>query len=247
MKTNKAAIMIIGNEVLSGKVIEQNAAYLTKALRAIGVSVERIVVIPDQVHVIAAEIRSIRKHFGLIFSCGGIGPTHDDVTVQGLAKGLDCPVIRHPDLLQTLKKVYGPNLSEAQIRMADVPNGTQFIYSEGLRVPVLKFEQIYIFPGIPELVVKKFEVIKERFREQPFHLTKMFLDQREGVIAHHLEETLRQYPKLLLGSYPILHDPRHKIMLTLESKDSTYLQEASQCLLDLLPGGSVVNIERVES
>ena len=239
--------MIVGNEILSGKVVDQNAVYLTKALRDIGVSVERIVVIPDQVNIIAEEIRTSRNRFDLIFVCGGIGPTHDDVTMQGLAAGLGCDLIRHPELVRILKNVYGPDLGAAQMRLADVPEGTRFIYFEHLRVPVLQFKQIYIFPGIPELVVKKFEAIKERFREAPFYLTKIYLDQREDAIAHHLEETLLQYPKLLLGSYPILHNPRHKILLTLESKDTTYLEEATQCLLGLLPESSVVNIETAKS
>ncbi len=247
MNNKKSAIIIVGNEILSGKVVDQNAAYLTKALRAIGVSVERIVVIPDQVDLIAEEIRTSRKYFDLIFVCGGIGPTHDDVTMQGLAEGLGCALIRHPELVQILKRVYGPDLSAPQMRLADVPEGTRFIYSEHLRVPVLQFEQIYIFPGIPELVVKKFEAIKEGFREKPFYLTKIHLKQREEAIALHLEETLHQYPKLLLGSYPILHNPRHKILLTLESKDKIYLEKATEYLLDLLPGSSVVNIEKAES
>lgn len=236
--------MIVGNEILSGKVVDQNAAYLTKALRTIGVSVERIVVIPDEVDVIAEEIRSSRKCFDLIFSCGGIGPTHDDVTMQGLAKGLGCPLIRHPELIQILKEVYGPHLSSHQMRLADVPGGTRFIHSEHLRVPVLQFEQIYIFPGIPELVVKKFEAIKEGFREKPFYLTKIHLDQREEGIAPYLDQALKAYPKLLLGSYPILHNPLYKILLTLESKDKTYLEEATQYLLALLPQSSVVQIEK---
>ncbi len=247
MKNKKVAILIIGNEILSGKVVEQNAVYLTKALRAIGVAVERIVVIPDQVTIIAAEIKSLRKNFDLIFSCGGIGPTHDDVTMQGLAKGLERPLIRHPELVQILEKAYGKNLSAAQMRLADVPEGTALVYETPLRVPVLQFEQTYIFPGIPELVVKKFEAIKERFRESPFYLNKIYLDQREEAIAHHLDETLRQFPKLSLGSYPILHNPQHKILLTLESKDNRYLQNAGQCLLKLLPEGSVVKVEKAEA
>jgi len=247
MKCKKTAIIIVGNEILSGKVVDQNAVYLTKALRNIGVSVERIVVIPDQVDVIAKEIKSTRKQFDLIFVCGGIGPTHDDVTMQGLSEGLGCPLIRHPELVLILKKLYGPDLSPPQMRLADAPEGTRFIYSEQLHVPVLQFEHVYIFPGIPELVVRKFKAIKERFREKPFYLTKIYLDQKEEAIAHHLDETLKKHPKLMLGSYPILHNPRHKILLTLESKDRAYLQEATQCLLGLLPEGSVVEIEEAGS
>jgi molybdenum cofactor synthesis domain-containing protein len=246
-KAKKTGIILVGNEILSGKIVDKNAVYLTKALRDMGVTVERIVVIPDQIEVISEEIKTMQRHFDLIFVCGGIGPTHDDVTMQGLAEGLDTKLIRHSDLIQTLKEVYGPSLSEAQMRMADVPKGTHLVHSEQLRVPVLQFEQIYIFPGIPELVVKKFEAIKERFRELPFYLTKIYLDQREVAIAHLLEETLHFYPKLLLGSYPILNNSGYKILLTLESKELTYLQEAMQHLLKLLPESSIVKIEEASA
>lgn len=241
-----ASIIIIGNEILSGKVVDQNASYLSQALRAIGVKVERIVFIPDRIGVIAEEIRS-NAHFDLIFTCGGIGPTHDDVTIAGIALAVDQPLIQHPILVQHLKKVYGPMINSAQMRMAEVPEGTELIFSESLRVPVLQHGKIYIFPGIPELVVKKFEAIKERFREAPFHLTKIYLSQREDAIVGQLRETLQHYPRLLLGSYPILHQPDHKILLTLESKEKDYLNEAERFLISSLPEGALVKIEKVPS
>ncbi|HZR46192.1 MAG TPA: competence/damage-inducible protein A [Candidatus Manganitrophaceae bacterium] len=238
-----AAIIIIGNEILSGKVADRNSAYLSRELRNLGVDLRRIVVVPDEVSVIAEEIASCRKRFDLIFTSGGVGPTHDDVTMEGVAAGVERPLIHHDILDQLLRKVYSGELNAAHMKLADVPEGIELLYSDHLRIPVLHFGNIYIFPGIPELLVRKFEAIKERFRESPFHLNKIFLTREEEAIADHLNASLRRFPRLLLGSYPILHHPDYKVILTLESKDRSYLEEATKLLLSLLPAESILKVE----
>jgi molybdenum cofactor synthesis domain-containing protein len=239
-----AAIVIIGNEILSGKVTDRNSSYLSSQLRSLGVNVQRIVVIPDDVPVIAEEIAFCRKEYDLIFTSGGVGPTHDDVTMEGIAAGVARPLIHNPILDELLKKIYAGDLNAAQMKLADVPEGLELLYSDSLRIPVLHFGNIYIFPGIPELLVRKFEAIKERFRDAPFHLKKIFLVEEEDAIAEHLNATLRQFPLLLLGSYPILNNPDYKVILTLESKDLSYLESAAKMLLSLLPEDSVLKIEQ---
>ncbi len=244
MPGKNAAIIIIGNEILSGKTTDVNTSFLTRELRELGITVQRVVVITDDVNEIAETVRTYLKRYDLIFSCGGIGPTHDDVTMAGIALGLERPLIQHPMLLEQLQKNYGPALNAAQLKMTEVPEGTELIFKEALRVPVLHFKQLYIFPGIPELLVRKFNAIKERFREAPFHLVKLYIALRESDIAAHLYDILDQYPLLQLGSYPKLHKSDHKIVLTLESKEKPYLDEALQALLLLLPDDAVVKIER---
>lgn len=242
-KGKNAAIIVIGNEILSGKVQDSNSPYLTRELRALGVDVQRISVIPDEVDTIGEEIASCRKRYHLIFTSGGVGPTHDDVTMEGIAKGVGRPLIHHPILDQLLRTVYEGTLNPAQAKLADVPEGIELLYAEGLRIPVLRFENIHIFPGIPDLLIRKFEAIKERFRETPFHLRKIFLTGDEAVIAEDLNKVLRIYPYLLLGSYPILHHPDYKVILTLESKDKSYLEGATQSLLSFLPKDLILRLE----
>jgi len=238
-----AAIIIIGNEILSGKVEDINSPYLTRELRALGVDVQRISVIPDEIETIAEEIAHCRKKYHLLFTSGGVGPTHDDVTMEGIARGVGRAVTHHPILDQLLRTVYGGELNPAQLKLADVPEGLELLHAEGLRVPVLRFENIYIFPGIPDLLRRKFEAIKERFRETPFHLRKIYLTGDEALIADDLNKVLRIYPHLLLGSYPILHNPEYKVILTLESKDKAYLQGATDVLLSFLPKELVLRLE----
>ena len=94
-----AGILLIGNEILSGKITDANAAYLCRELRALGVEVRRITVIPDEVDLIAAEVRAFSAAYDVVFTSGGVGPTHDDVTIEGVARALDVPVIREPRLV----------------------------------------------------------------------------------------------------------------------------------------------------
>lgn len=243
MSEKNAAIIIVGNEILSGKTRDINTSFLTRELRGLGVSVQRVTVITDDVDDIAKTVRTYLKCYDLVFSCGGIGPTHDDVTMSGIALGVGKPLIQHNILLEGLKKSYGPELNAAQLKMTEVPEGTELIFSEALRVPVLHFKHLYIFPGIPELVVKKFNAIKERFREAPFYLVKLYIALGESAIAAQMCKILEQYPLLQLGSYPKLNKSDHKIVLTLESKEKPYLNKALQALLAVLPAGSVVKIE----
>lgn len=242
-QNKNAAIIVIGNEILSGKVQDTNSPYLSGELRALGVHLQRIAVIPDEIDTIGEEIAACRKRYDLVFTSGGIGPTHDDVTMEGIARGVRKPLIHHPILDQLLRTVYGGELNPAQAKLADVPEGLELLHAEGLRVPVLRFENIYIFPGIPDLLVRKFEAIKERFRETPFHLRKIFLTGEEALVAEDLNKVLRLYPRLLLGSYPILHHPEYKVILTLESKDKSYLEGATESLLSFLPKEMVLRLE----
>lgn len=238
-----AAIIVIGNEILSGKVEDINSPYLSRELRALGVDVRRITVVPDQVDLIAEEITHCRNRYHFLFTSGGVGPTHDDVTMEGISKGVGRPLMRHPILGQLLKTVYEGDLNQAQAKLADVPEGIELLHAQGLRIPVLRFQNIYIFPGIPSLLVRKFEAIKERFRETPFHLRKIFLTGDEALVAEDLNKVLRLFPRLLLGSYPILHHPEYKVILTLESKDKEYLEGATQSLLSFLPKELVLRLE----
>jgi len=238
-----AAIVITGNEILSGKVPEQNAQYLARELRALGVNLKRVSIIPDQIKPIAEEIAYCKDRFDVIFTSGGIGPTHDDVTVEGVALGVGRNLIADPILSKMLRDIYPDRVNPALMKMATVPEGTEFIYGVGLKTPVLLIENIYIFPGVPEFLVKKFSAIKERFQEAPFHLKKIFLLQDEEKIAEPLNKTLERFPSLLLGSYPILHQEAYKVVVTIESKDESLVEEGVRILLSFLSEKSVYKIE----
>jgi molybdenum cofactor synthesis domain-containing protein len=241
--TTTAGILIIGNEILSGKVQDANSPYLCRELRALGVEVRRISVIPDDVNTIAEESSTFSGAYDIVFTTGGVGPTHDDVTVEGIAKGLGRRVVIHPDLEQVVKELYPGKVNSARLRLAKVPEGAELLGQPDLVFPVVLIKNIYIFPGVPEILIQKFNGIKERFRGVPFLLKNVFVTAGEGAIAEHLNAVMREYPALLLGSYPALNNPEYRVRLTLESKDPAYLDKAFRRLLSLLPASSIAKVE----
>ena len=238
-----AGIILIGNEILSGKVVDANAAYLCRQFRALGVDVRRISVIPDEVDLIAREVEEFHRSYDWVFTSGGVGPTHDDVTIEGVARGLGSRVVRHPHLVARLEEHYGGRVNEARLKMAEVPEGAELLAADALIVPVVMLKNVFVFPGVPEIFRQKFEAIKERFRDRPFLLRSVYFRVGEGTLAEHLNAMLRRFPALLCGSYPELSNPEYKVRVTLESKESDYLEDALRDLLGRLPPEAVVRVQ----
>ncbi len=238
-----AAILIIGNEVLSGKVTDENSPYLVRELRSLGVDVRRVVTIPDELPVIAREVQQMARDHDVVFTTGGVGPTHDDVTIPAVAEAFGRTCVRHPVLEESLRGHYGAAITAAQLRMAEVPEGSRLIGAEEFSLPIVAYENVYIFPGIPETVRRKFGRIREQFREAPYAFRRIYLHCDEGEIAADLSRAVARFPFLQLGSYPILHNPNHNVVLTLESKQAAVVDEAVGFLLDRLPLRYVVRVE----
>jgi molybdenum cofactor synthesis domain-containing protein len=238
-----AGIIVIGNEILSGKVVDTNSPYLCQELRTLGVDVRRIVVVPDEIAIIAADVAALAHTFDYVFTTGGVGPTHDDVTIEAVAHGLQQAVVVHPDLDALLQKHWADRPSAARQKMASVPEGAQLLMEPSLPIPVLLVENVYIFPGIPQLFRRKFDSIKERFRDTPYHTRLVFMAVPESSFSHLLDMLVREFPALMLGSYPEVKNPDYRVKLTLESKDQTYLTQAYERLLALLPPHYVCRVE----
>jgi len=238
-----AGIVIIGNEILSGKVTDTNSPFMSRELRSIGVTLERITTIPDEVETIGATVKLFAESFDIVFTSGGVGPTHDDVTMEGVARAFGRKVVRHPELDKKLREYLGKNANEARMRMADVPDGAELIVDARLGFPTIKCENVYILPGIPEILEQKFHSLADRFSAEPYHLRMVFTRDGEGSIAEHLNATVAKFPALMLGSYPKLGDPEYSVKLTLESKDQAYVEAALAHLLSLLPQETVVRVE----
>lgn len=238
-----AAIIVIGNEILSGKVVDTNAPFLTRELRAIGVTLKRILTIPDEIDEIAAAVQEFRPRYDVVFTSGGVGPTHDDVTMEGIAKGLGRRVVRHPVIESRLREFYKEHVNDARLKMSEVPEGAELLVDGRLGFPTVKCENFYILPGIPELFEQKFEALRERFTTTPYTLRVIYTREGEGSIAEHLNATLAAFPELLLGSYPKLSHPEYSVKLTLESKDPEYVDRALAHLLQLLPAEAIVRTE----
>jgi molybdenum cofactor synthesis domain-containing protein len=236
-------ILIIGNEILSGKIADTNSSYLCRELRALGVDVERIVTIPDEVDTIAEEVRKMSAACDFVFTSGGIGPTHDDLTIDGIAQAFGRSIQLSDSIVARIERAQGKKPNESQLKMARVPEGAQLVDAADFWFPVVIVENVYIFPGIPELLRKKFESIRERFRGVPVLLRRVFVKRMESDIAASLHELLREFPELMLGSYPRMGEKAFRVLLTLESRDAGYLERALDSLLERLPEDAIHEVE----
>ena len=243
MDTPTAAVIIIGNEILSGKTIDQNTPYLARNLHALGVDLQRIAVVPDEVSAIAEEVAGCKERFAWVITTGGVGPTHDDVTMAGIAAGVGAPLESHPDLERRVYERFGPTPNRAHLKMAEAPRGATVIGLTAEGGPVVRVENIFIFPGVPEYLVRKFEIVKEALQSAPFYGAEIFLNVREEAIAHLLDETVAAFPALRLGSYPHPGRTDYCVTLTLESKTASCVKAAVRFLETNLPAGALLYVK----
>lgn len=238
-----AGIVVVGNEILSGKVVDTNSHYLCRELRSLGVDVERIAVIPDVIETIAAEVRSQSAAFDFVFTSGGVGPTHDDLTLEGVAQAFGAELVLNESLAARIERAQGAPPNESQLKMARIPAGAMLVDAGDLWFPVVIVGNVHVFPGIPSLLQKKFESVRERFRGVPFRLRRVYLTRRESEIAAVLNGVLADFPDVLMGSYPRTGREEFFVMVTLESRDESYLQRSLDELLARLPEGSIQKVE----
>jgi molybdenum cofactor synthesis domain-containing protein len=238
-----AGVLVIGNEILSGKVVDVNSPYLCRELRALGVDVRRVLTIPDEVELIAREVRAMSEAFDWVFTSGGIGPTHDDLTMEGVGHAFGLPLEVNGSIAARIERALGGALNESQRKMAMIPRGAHLVDSGDLWYPVVIVDNVHIFPGIPDLLQRKFESIRERFRGVPFVLRRVFVTRRESEIAAVLNALLAEYPELMLGSYPRVGEGMFHVLLTLESRDPDYVKRALDALLSRLPAEAIHKVE----
>jgi molybdenum cofactor synthesis domain-containing protein len=238
-----AGIVIIGNEILSGKVHDTNSYYLAAELRSLGVLVSRIVVIPDDISIISTTTAEFSKKFDYVFTTGGVGPTHDDVTMEGIARGFSVKLLPHPELEAFFRARYGDQVNNSVLKMTKVPEGALVITHKDMSYPVITFKNVFILPGIPEYLREKFSFIKERFRSAVFHIKRFYLDTKEMDIAERLNKTADGHRDVLFGSYPVIDNPEYKIVITAESKSEHALNKAVDDFTRRLPQDAVVRIE----
>lgn len=228
--SSSAGIVIIGNEVLSGKVEEENARYLIRELRDLGVQLQRIVVIRDDVARIAKDVREMSAEVTHVFTSGGVGATHDDVTMRGVAEAFGVPLQRNAALAELIRGHYRERKSDGVLRMADLPDGAELLGVDRSPFPVVKVRNVYVLPGVPAYFRMKFEFLRDRLRDSPFFLRQIFVSVGESAIAEVMAEVQTQYPDVEIGSYPRHDSQEFRVKVTLESRDAARVEAAVQAL-----------------
>ena len=242
MHETTAAMLVIGDEILSGKVEDTNAALVRRELRDLGVALKGIFVIPDDLAGIAGWIRHLKGRYTYLFTSGGVGPTHDDMTMAGVAEGLGRRLVTSPELAADLARVYRAGFNESARKMADIPEGAELIREASLQVPVTRVDEIYIFPGEPNIFRRKFLAVKERFRTAPFFLARIFTQLDETELATRMEQAQARF-QVAVGSYPVYDSPDYRVQITIEAKSKEKVLEAASFILEAIPPAQLVRSE----
>jgi len=227
MRHRTAAVLVVGNEVLSGRTREKNARLTTQRLFTRGCKLSEIRIVPDKDDRIVEAIRHLSARYNAVITSGGIGPTHDDITMQSVAYALNVELIEYREVIRLMQDAYGQDqLNPGRRRMARLPEGAEPIHCKNSVAPGAHIGNIYVLAGVPEIFASQLETILPDFDGQPFHRREIEVSFPESVFSEALTQLQQRLPQVEIGSYPnhCGTSPKGKICLT--GKDKTLLDSA---------------------
>lgn len=239
-----AAALIVGTEILTGKIADQNLGELARTMRRLGIVLERAHTVLDDIETIAAEVRSLSAAHTWLFTSGGVGPTHDDVTIEAVARAFEVEVEVSRELEELLRRAYAERLTDHHLLMARVPRGATLARSESVPWPVVRMRNVWILPGVPEIFTLKMSIVLSSIpAAAPFFSLSVYVRLDEGYLKPMLDEVVAMFPGVEIGSYPRWSDPDCRTKITFDGRIREELEEARQKLVALLGEESVVRIE----
>ncbi|MBY0407635.1 MAG: competence/damage-inducible protein A [Rickettsiales bacterium] len=231
-----ACLIIIGNEVLSGRTQDKNLAFIARELNEIGVRMTETRVIPDVEQVIIDTVNACRSRFDYVFTTGGIGPTHDDITSLSIAKAFGVKLEQNPQAAAILEKHYGrENLNAARLKMAEIPAGSNLIPNPVSAAPGFQIENVYVMAGVPSIMQAMFGHIRGQLKGGSKTLSRTLSAYiTEGVIAEKLSQIQDRFPEVEIGSYPFIKNQRLGTSLVSRSVDEAKLLETVAAIRAML-------------
>ena len=222
-----SAILIIGNEILSGRTVDKNTSFIAKWLGDLGISVEEVRVVPDKESIIIASLNELRKKYQYVFTTGGIGPTHDDITSESVAKAFGRKYDYNKEAYAILEKYYAKSdFNEGRKKMARMPEGATLIYNENGSAPAFSVENVFVLPGIPSYVEAMIPQLKKVLVSgKKIISTSLDAKVRESSIAVELEKIQNKYPEVDIGSYPYSNKDTFGTVLVIRSIDEIKIME----------------------
>jgi molybdenum cofactor synthesis domain-containing protein len=231
-----ACLLIIGNEILSGRTQDANLAYIAKGLGEIGVRLREVRVIPDVDETIIATVNEVRAKFDYVFTTGGIGPTHDDITSECVARAFGVPWVLDEEARRRLASGYGPGeLNEARLRMAHIPEGASLIDNPISRAPGFQIGNVFVMAGVPRIMQAMFDGVKKSLKGGPPVLSRSITCAlAEGILADGLGKLQHRYADLDIGSYPYYRRGGVGVALVMRGTDRERLAAAAAELKTLI-------------
>ncbi len=222
-RTWTAALVVIGDEILSGRTQDLNVAQVARWLNEQGIRLTEVRIVPDDIARIAETVNALRSSCDYLFTTGGIGPTHDDITVDAMAAAFDVPVVVHPEARKILEDYYRGRpggLTEARLRMARVPEGAELIANPYSGAPGVKMGNVYILAGVPNIAASMLEALNGKLRGgRPVVSVTVGARAAESDVADLLRETEDSNPGVAIGSYPFFSNGRYGANFVIRSED----------------------------
>ena len=225
-----AAILVIGNEILSGRTKDANIGWLAEQLTRLNIQTREVRIVPDIEAEIIASAHALRDKFDYVFTTGGIGPTHDDITADSIAKAFDVGIDHHPDAVQLLTNYYTDKtlLNDARLRMARIPDTASLIDNPVSAAPGFRIGNLFVMAGVPRIMQAMFKSIEhDLVGGAPLHMEVIDTFAREGDIADKLRLVAEQHPELDIGSYPFFRDGKVGTCLIVRGSDETQINKAA--------------------
>jgi len=234
-KHQTAAMLVIGNEVLSGRTREANGWLVARKLFAKGCRLAEIAIVPDMQEMIVESLNRLRHSYNAVITSGGIGPTHDDITMQSVAAAFGVGLIEHRHIIRLMTEHYGEDgLNEGRKRMTRVPRGAQLIRCEKSIAPGAHIGNVYVLAGVPEIFASQLETILPDFGNAPFMRREIEVNMAESLYAGELADIQQQYPDVEIGSYPSRCGSKATGKICLSSQDEARLQQATDAVAAML-------------
>lgn len=239
-----ACLIIIGNEILSGRTQDANLAHLAQRVNEVGVQLREVRVIPDVEETIVATVNEVRAKYDYVFTTGGIGPTHDDITSASIAKAFHVPIHRHPEAERILRSHYtSEQINEARLKMADVPQGAELLDNPVSAAPGFRMGNVFVMAGVPKIMQAMLDAIVPTLKGgAPVQSLSITTDLPEGDIATGLADIQHRYPDVEIGSYPMYKAGGFATTLVLRSTSTAHNDAAGNeiCMLVEAKGGKVI-------
>ena len=233
-----AALVVIGDEILSGRTEDKNVAQVALWLNQQGIRLAEVRVVPDEADRIAAAVNALRDMHDYLFTTGGIGPTHDDITVDAIAAAFGVPVIEHPEARAILEDYYRDRpggLTAARLRMARTPEGAELIVNPYSGAPGVKMGNVYILAGVPHIAASMLEALNGKLEGgRPVVSVTVGARAAESDVADLLRETEAAHPGVAIGSYPFFRDGRYGANFVVRSEDGELARVTSEDLAERL-------------
>ncbi|SFU66053.1 molybdenum cofactor synthesis domain-containing protein [Bradyrhizobium arachidis] len=239
-----AGILVIGDEILSGRTKDKNIGFIAEYLTNIGIDLKEVRVVSDDEADIIAALDALRHRYTYVFTTGGIGPTHDDITADSVAKAFGVGIDHHPEVVARFRERWSEqDLNEARLRMARIPNGAELIQSATILAPGFKIGNVIVMAGVPSIMQAMMDIVSPKLKSGVRMLSESVrANAREGDIGSPLRAIAEAHPDTIIGSYPFMdEEQKPNTNLVVRSRDADKLAAAMAAVKDMLAG---LNITR---